>query len=95
MDEQNFCDCTSVWNSNVFGDETSWVCEPDDVVESRATIEDFKSGAAKGKDVETYDTIHGTLYVWSDVKPRPASSKGNLFAMENGEKTLSFFAGVA
>jgi hypothetical protein len=95
MDEQDFCDCTAVWNSNVFGDETSWVCEPDDVVESRATIEDFKSGAAKGKDVETYDTIHGTLYVWSDVKPRPASSKGNLFAMENGEKTLSFFAGVA
>ena len=95
MDEQDFCDSTAVWNSNVFGDETSWVCEPDDVVESRATIEDFKSGAAKGKDVETYDTIHGTLYVWSDVKPRPASSKGNLFAMENGEKTLSFFAGVA
>ena len=95
MDEKDFCDCTAVWNSNVFGDETSWVCEPDDVVESRATIEDFKSGAAKGKDVETYDTPHGTLYVWENVKPRPASSKGNLFAMENGEKTLSFFAGVA
>ena len=72
MDEQDFCDCTAVWNSNVFGDETSWECEPDDVVESR-----------------------GTLYVWENVKPRPASSKGNLFAMQNGEKTLSFFAGVA
>tara|TARA_R110002072_G_scaffold90873_1_gene203109 strand:+ start:1195 stop:1482 length:288 start_codon:yes stop_codon:yes gene_type:complete len=95
MDEKDFCDSTAVWNSGVFGDETSWVCEPDDVVESRATIEDFKSGAAKGKDVETYDTPHGTLYVWENVKPRPASSKGNLFAMENGEKTLSFFAGVA
>ena len=94
MDEKDFCDSTAVWNSGVFGEEIAWVCEPDWVVESRATIEDFKSGAAKGKAVETYDTQHGTLYVWSEVKPRPASSKGNLFAMENGEKTFSYFDGT-
>ena len=94
MDEQDFCDCTAVWNSGVFGEEIAWVCEPDEVDESRATIEDFKTGVAKGKDCETYDTPHGTLYVWENVKPRPASSKGNLFAMENGEKTFSYFSGT-
>ena len=94
MDEEDFCKCTAVWNCGVFGKEIAWACEPDDVVESRATIQDFKLGAAKGKDDITYNTQHGTLYDWSDVKPRPASSKGNLFAMENGEKTFSYFDGT-
>lgn len=95
MDEEDFCKCTAVWNCGVFGKEIAWACEPDDVVESRATIQDFKLGAAKGKDVITYNTQHGILYVWSDVKPRPASSSGNLFAMKNGQKTLSYFDGIA
>lgn len=84
--------------------------DPDDVVESRATLDDYKTGAAKKSFDEgdwlkipvSVDGIHiGDLWRFSDVKPRPSSVMGNLYVMENSakgkdlEKTFSYFDGVA
>ena len=106
IDEVDFCNATSVWNTgqpDKFGDETAWVCEPDNVVESRATVEDFETGdgVAKNKTREEINTEVGILYIYENVKPRRFSQAGNLFVMENGalkkdlKKTFSYFVGVA
>ena len=75
--------------------------DPDNVVESRATLDDYKTGAAQGS-FDEGDWLHiGDLWVFSNVKPRPSSLAGNLYVMENGakekdlEKTFSYFDGIA
>jgi hypothetical protein len=91
MDEKDFCDATSMWNCNIFGDEDCWVCQPRHVVESQTTILDYKQGAARGHKYKTFETPVGKLYVWEKIKPRPSSRTGDLFVVQDGDKTFSYF----
>ena len=61
---------TSVWNSNIFGEECDWVCKPKDVGETEKTLMHFQQGLASGSSFKTYDTHIGKLYVWEHIKPR-------------------------
>tara|TARA_R110000751_G_scaffold306882_2_gene426479 strand:+ start:100 stop:414 length:315 start_codon:yes stop_codon:yes gene_type:complete len=96
IDEVTLCSATAVWNTNdiaAFGNEQDWVCEPDDVVESRATVEDFQKGIAKGKVAECVDTPAGVLHVWTEIQTRKGCRRGDLFVLQNGEKSFSYFNG--
>jgi len=70
MNKKDFCDMTSVWNSNIFGEECDWVCKPEDVGETEKTLMHFQQGLASGSSFKTYDTHIGKLYVWEYIKPR-------------------------
>lgn len=94
FDEKDFCDATAVWNCediDKFGDEISWACEPDDVVETRDTLENYFD-ARDAKPIE-YQTPIGVLYVWTNIQTRKGRRRGDLFLMDGGEKRLSYFSG--
>ena len=88
---KDFCDATSEWNCNEFGNETGWVCEPDDVVQTRDTLEDFK--AARSGTAEEYETPIGILYVWENQQSRKGARRGDVFLVDAGEFRLSYFCG--
>ena len=87
----DFCNATSVWNSGVFGKEISWVCEPDEVQETRETIADFIE--ARTGEHEIYKTEVGNLYVWEDQQSRKGKRRGNLFVLDAGDRRYCYFDG--
>jgi len=90
---KNFCDATAEWNSGYFGDESSWICEPKNVVVSAERISDFT--AARGTAHEEIETEAGLLLVWENQQSRPGCRRGNLFVMDSGDGSLSYFDGEA
>jgi hypothetical protein len=93
MDEKDFCDMTSVWNTNIFGEELDWVCEPRHVEVSYRNLMYFQQGLAKGRPFTTYQTPVGKLYVWRKVRYHFltwSGRSGTLFAAQDGDRTLFY-----
>ena len=81
---ERLCRATAFYNSNGEEyDELDRLCEPDDVVATRDTVENFIE--AWGKPDEQLETPEGLLLVWENVQRRKGASRGNLFLMDFGE----------
>jgi hypothetical protein len=93
MDEKDFCDMTSVWNTNKFGEELDWVCEPRQVEVSYGNLMNLQAKLAKGKSYTTYQTPVGKLYVWKNVRSHFltwSGRSGTLFAAQDGDQTFFY-----
>ena len=88
---KDFCDATSEWNCNEFADETGWVCEPDDVVQTSETVADFQ--AARSGTADEDETPLGILYVWENQQARKGARRGEVFVLDAGDFRLSYFSG--
>ena len=88
--EIDFCNATSVWNGE-YGDEVSWACEPEDVIRTAETIDDFKS--ARSGTPDEYETPKGTLYVWENQQARKGKRRGNVFLLDGGDFRFTYFDG--
>ena len=96
VDEVSLAQATGVWNTNNeegFANEKDWICEPDEAIESSATVEDFQKGIAAGKKVNMVETPAGTLHVWQGVQARKGKRRGTLFVLPSEDKTFSYFDG--
>tara|TARA_A100000172_G_scaffold29701_1_gene17660 strand:- start:1375 stop:1659 length:285 start_codon:yes stop_codon:yes gene_type:complete len=91
LTDKDFCDATSVWNCDEFGDELSWVCQPDDVVRTADTVADFQ--AARSGAPDEYETPLGVLYVWENQQARKGARRGEVFVLDAGDYRLSYFSG--
>jgi hypothetical protein len=91
MTEQLLSSATAEWNSGDFNDETAWVCEPDEVVTTAETLENFI--CSKGKPHETIETQAGNLHIWHNQQSRPGCVRGDLFLLDVGNVRLSYFDG--
>ncbi len=89
--EKDFCDATAQWNSNVYGKEIAWVCEPEDVVRTRAPVADFET--TFGAPREVVKTIVGDLHVWQNVQARYGARRGEVFVLACVDGCLSYFDG--
>ena len=104
VDEVSLAQATGVWNTNneeSFADPKDWICEPDEAIESSATVEDFQKGIAAGKEVNLVETPAGTLHVWYGVElpprlvqARKRKRRGTLFVLPAEDKTFSYFLEV-
>ena len=104
VDEFSLAQATGVWNTNKkesFADPKDWICEPDEAIESYATVEDFQKGIAAGKEVNLVETPAGTLHVWYGVElpprlvqARKRKRRGTLFVLPAEDKTFSYFLEV-
>jgi len=89
--ETEFCNATSVWNSGEYGDDVSWACEPEDVVRTAETIDDFKS--ARSGTADEYDTPKGTLYVWENQQSSKGKRRGNIYLLDGIDFRFTYFDG--
>ena len=90
----DFLTATSVWNApGCDPDPDNGVCSEEDVVHSRDTVEDFETGLAGGAADEKIDTPFGILHIWENVQRKKGLTRGNLYVMQFGEFTGSYFSG--
>lgn len=89
----DFCNATSQYNSHEFGDETSWICEPDEVALTRDTLENFKDGLAHGEPDEILETPVGELFIWFNRQSAKGCQRGDLFVMDFGDARAAYFTG--
>lgn len=98
MEPVDFCNATSLWNCNQFGVESAWVCEPEDVVETHETLEDFVKARGEGYDIyeaDASDLKSCRLFVWENQQSRPSCRRGNLFVIDAGKCLYAYFDGEA
>lgn len=89
----DFCKATAQYNSGDFEDEFGYVCEPDEVAQTRNTVQDFKEGLGNGEPDEILKTPAGELLVWYDRQSAKGCKKGDLFVMDYGESRAAYFDG--
>ena len=88
-----FCNSTSEWNCGDYGDEISWVCEPEDVVATQETVKDFEHGLANRCADEIVKTKDGDLHVWNNIQRKKGCRRGDLFVLDLGNARASYFSG--
>ncbi len=82
-ERERLCRATAFYNSSGEEyDELDRLSEPDDVVATRDTVDDFIE--TWGEPHERLETPDGLLLVWENIQTRKGARRGYLFVMDFG-----------
>ncbi len=88
----DFLKATAMWNSNT-DDVNNAVCETEDVVQTKDTIEDFENGLANSAADEKIDTPFGELLIFKRRQRAKGLTRGDLFVLDFGHARAACFSG--
>ena len=94
LTEQNridFTKATTFWNCGDAENDIAVIAEPDQVVETSETVDDFK--ATRGEPKETSTTPFGVVLIWRNQQRAKGLRRGDLFVMDFGEARGAYFDG--
>lgn len=98
LTERNFIEATAYENhfaaASLPADELAdyGICSVSDVVSTQDTITDFRRAHGEGRSIET---PFGPLHYWTGVQMRKGRARGTMYALDAGDRRLSFFTGEA